>query len=93
MSRAVKWLLAAVLIIVLLLGAVLPRVTSQRALSVPMAFVGIGVLVGLLPAADGLPLSPVEQPEVAERLTELTVLVALFARGGILGFLRGLRRG
>jgi sodium/hydrogen antiporter len=77
--------------VALLLGAVLPRVTSQRALSVPMAFVGIGVLVGLLPAADGLPLSPVEQPEVAERLTELTVLVALFGVGLALDRPLGLR--
>ena len=42
----------------LLLGAVLPAALSRRALSVPMAFVGVGVLVGLLPLPGGAPISP-----------------------------------
>ncbi len=46
----------------LLLGAVLPAALSRRALSVPMAFVGAGVLVGLLPLPGGAPISPVEEP-------------------------------
>ena len=45
----------------------------------------------MLPAADGLPLSPVEHPEAAERLTELTVLVALFGVGLALDRPLGLR--
>ena len=65
----------------LLLGAVLPAALSRRALSVPMAFVGAGVLVGLLPLPGGAPISPVEQPAVAERLTELCVIVALMGVG------------
>jgi NhaP-type Na+/H+ or K+/H+ antiporter len=75
----------------LLLGAVLPGVVSQRALSVPMAFVGIGALLGLLPIADGLPLSPIEHPEAAERLAELTVIVALMGVGLALDRPLGLR--
>jgi sodium/hydrogen antiporter len=77
--------------VALLLGAVLPGVVSRRALSVPMAFVGIGVLVGLLPFADGVLISPVERPAVAERLTELTVIVALMGVGLALDRPLGLR--
>lgn len=65
----------------LLLGAVLPAALSRRALSVPMAFVGVGVLVGLLPLPGGAPISPVDQPLIAERLTELCVIVALMGVG------------
>jgi len=75
----------------LLLGAVLPGLVSRRALSVPMAFVGIGALLGVLPIADGLPLSPIEHPEAAERLAELTVLVALMGVGLALDRPLGLR--
>ena len=65
----------------LLLGAVLPAALSRRALSVPMIFVGIGVLVGLMPLPGGAPISPVEEPAVAERLTEVCVIVALMGVG------------
>lgn len=65
----------------LLLAAVLPRLVSERAMSVPMAFVGAGVLVGLLPLPGGNPISPVDEPVLAERLTELTVIVALMGVG------------
>ncbi len=65
----------------LLLGAVLPTALSRRALSVPMAFVGVGVLVGLLPLPGGAPISPVEDPLIAERLTEVCVIVALMGVG------------
>jgi sodium/hydrogen antiporter len=65
----------------LLLGAVLPGVVSRRALSVPMAFVGVGALVGLLPLPGIGSISPIERPEVAERLTELAVIVALMGVG------------
>jgi NhaP-type Na+/H+ or K+/H+ antiporter len=65
----------------LLLGSVLPGVLSRRALSVPMIFVGVGVLIGLLPLPGGAPISPVEEPVVAERLTELCVIVALMGVG------------
>jgi sodium/hydrogen antiporter len=65
----------------LLLGAVLPRLLRRAAMSVPMAFVGAGVLVGLLPLPGGQPISPITQPEVAERLAELVVIVAIFGVG------------
>lgn len=65
----------------LLLGAVLPSALAKRALSTPMAFVGMGLLIGLLPLPFGDPISPVEQPVVAERLTELCVVVALMGVG------------
>jgi sodium/hydrogen antiporter len=65
----------------LLIGAVLPGVVSRRALSVPMAFVGIGVLVGMLPLPGAMSISPIEHPELAERLTELAVIVALMGVG------------
>lgn len=65
----------------LLVGAVLPRVLSRRALSVPMIFVGLGVLIGMLPLPGGGPISPVEEPLLAERLTEVCVVVALMGVG------------
>lgn len=65
----------------LLLAAILPRVVSDRALSAPMAFVGVGLLVGLLPLPGGAPISPITEPELAERLTEVTVIVALMGVG------------
>lgn len=68
--------------IALLLGAVLPGALARRALSAPIAFVGLGLLIGLLPLPfGGEPISPVEQPAVAERLTELCVIVALMGVG------------
>ena len=76
----------------LLLGAVLPRMLSARALSVPMAFVGAGVLVGLLPLPGGHPISPVEDPKLAERLTEACVIVALMGVGLALDRPLSLRR-
>jgi NhaP-type Na+/H+ or K+/H+ antiporter len=65
----------------LLLGAVLPSALAKRALSAPIAFVGMGLLVGLLPLPGGDPISPVDEPVVAERLTELCVIVALMGVG------------
>lgn len=75
----------------LLVGAVLPGVLSRRALSVPVIFVGIGVLVGLLPLPGGAPISPVDEPVVAERITELCVVVALMGVGLALDRPIGLR--
>ena len=65
----------------LLLAAVLPRVISERAMSLPMAFVAAGVLVGLLPLPGDNPISPVVEPALAERLTELVVIIALMGVG------------
>ena len=65
----------------LLLAAILPRFISERAMSLPMAFVAVGVLVGLLPLPGGAPISPITEPAVAERLTELVVIIALMGVG------------
>jgi NhaP-type Na+/H+ or K+/H+ antiporter len=64
----------------LLAAAVLPRVVAGRSVSTAMAFVGVGLLVGLLPIP--LPdVDPVGDRETAERLTEVTVIVALMGVG------------
>lgn len=64
----------------LLAAAILPRVVAGRSVSTAMAFVGVGLLVGLLPIP--LPdVDPVGNREAAERLTEVTILVALMGVG------------
>ncbi|WP_247729281.1 cation:proton antiporter [Halovivax limisalsi] len=66
---------------VLLFGiAILPRFVAQRAISLPIFFVGFGFLVFGLPV--GLPpLDPLEQPETTERLSEFGVIIALMGLG------------
>lgn len=63
-----------------LLAGILPRVLERRPLSMPMAFLGLGLLLfGLplgLPAAD-----PLAHPKVTEHLTEVCVIVALMGAG------------
>lgn len=63
-----------------LLAGILPRVLERRPLSMPIIFVGLGLLVfGLpvgLPAAD-----PLAHPKVTEHLTEVGVIVALMGAG------------
>ena len=64
-----------------LLAAVLPRLVSGGLpLSLPIVFLGLGLLLGVLP---GLPFEadPVEHPTFVEHLTEVTVLVALMGAG------------
>ncbi|HET6966964.1 MAG TPA: cation:proton antiporter, partial [Ornithinibacter sp.] len=65
----------------LLLAAVLPQVLHRWALSAPIVLVATGVLVGLLPLADGVDIDPVAARPVIEHLTEVTVLVALMGVG------------
>jgi NhaP-type Na+/H+ or K+/H+ antiporter len=77
--------------IALLVAVVLPGLVSRRAMSVPMAFVAAGVLIGLLPLPGEVVVSPVEHPVVAERLTELGVIVALMGVGLALDRPLGLR--
>lgn len=64
-----------------LLGAAwLPHVLKRRALSFPALYVGLGIAL----YAIGLPLpdaDPIRHGVVVERLTELTVLVALLGAG------------
>jgi NhaP-type Na+/H+ or K+/H+ antiporter len=64
-----------------LLGAAwLPHLLRRRALSFPIVYVGLGALL----YSVGLPLpdpNPLRNGEAVERLTELTVLVALLGAG------------
>ncbi|MEU4242553.1 cation:proton antiporter [Actinoplanes sp. NPDC026619] len=63
-----------------LLAGILPRVLERRPLSMPIVFVGLGMLVFGLPL--GLPdADPLAHPELTEHLTELGVLVALMGAG------------
>jgi NhaP-type Na+/H+ or K+/H+ antiporter len=63
----------------LLIGAVLPRLLKRYAVSAPIAFVGAGLLLGLVVDPDRL--SPIAEPELTEHLAELTVLIALMGVG------------
>ncbi|MFI7577170.1 cation:proton antiporter [Micromonospora sp. NPDC049497] len=63
-----------------LLAGILPRVLDRRPLSMPIAFLGLGMLIFLLPT--GLPKpDPLEHNEVATHLTEIGVIVALMGAG------------
>ncbi|WP_435743112.1 cation:proton antiporter [Nocardioides sp. SYSU DS0663] len=65
----------------LLLAIVLPSLLSRWAVSSPMVLVGVGMLLGLTPLPDGLPLDPQENQAVIEHVTELVVIVALMGVG------------
>ncbi|MEU4568745.1 cation:proton antiporter [Micromonospora sp. NPDC023956] len=70
----------AVLGIGALLAGILPRMLEQRPLSMPIAFLGLGMLIFLLPT--GLPVpDPLAHPAVATHLTEIGVIVALMGAG------------
>jgi NhaP-type Na+/H+ or K+/H+ antiporter len=63
-----------------LLAGILPRVLERRPLSMPIAFLGLGMLVFLLPI--GLPSpDPLRWPELTTHLTEVGVIVALMGAG------------
>ncbi|GAA4677577.1 cation:proton antiporter [Pseudonocardia yuanmonensis] len=63
-----------------LLAGLLPRLLARRPLSMPIVFLGLGVVLFALPL--GLPdPDPLAHPGIAERLTELTVIVALMGAG------------
>jgi NhaP-type Na+/H+ or K+/H+ antiporter len=65
----------------LLVAVVVPELLGRWAISTPMVLVGVGVLLGLTPVPEGLPLDPQENRAVIEHVTELTVLVALMGVG------------
>ena len=74
-----------------LLAGLLPRLLERRALSMPIAFLGLGMVVFALPL--GLPdPNPVEHSTIAEHLTEFGVIVALMGAGLKLDRPVGLRR-
>jgi NhaP-type Na+/H+ or K+/H+ antiporter len=63
-----------------LLAGLLPRLLADRPLSMPIVFLGLGVAVFALPI--GLPdPDPLRYPDLAERLTEIGVIVALMGAG------------
>jgi NhaP-type Na+/H+ or K+/H+ antiporter len=65
----------------LLLAVVLPDLLSRWAISAPMVLVGVGLVIGLTPLPDGLPLDPQENRATIEHVTELVVIVALMGVG------------
>ena len=65
----------------LLLAIVLPELLARWAVSAPMVLVGVGMLIGLTPLPDGMPLDPQDNQAVILHVTELTVLVALMGVG------------
>ncbi|MFE3998699.1 cation:proton antiporter [Nocardioides sp. YIM B13467] len=65
----------------LLLAIVLPDLLNRWAISAPMVLVGVGMLVGLTPLPDGLPLDPQANRAAIEHGTELVVIVALMGVG------------
>lgn len=76
--RVIAWYLIVGGLLVLL--AVAGSVLKRLPLSVAMVYLAAGVLVG--PAAlDLLYVDPVDQSGVLERITEVTVVVALFSAG------------
>nr|WP_221383256.1 cation:proton antiporter [Actinoplanes polyasparticus] len=63
-----------------LLAGILPRLLERRPLSMPIAFLGLGMLAFGLPI--GLPdADPLAYPKVTEHLTEIGVIVALMGAG------------
>jgi NhaP-type Na+/H+ or K+/H+ antiporter len=65
----------------LLLATVLPHLTQRIALSPPMVLVAVGMVVGLLPLAEGTSPEPQDHRELIMRVTEFTVLVSLMGVG------------
>lgn len=65
----------------LLLAVVLPDLLRRWAISAPMVLLGVGMLVGLTPLPEGMPLDPQDNRAVIEHVTELAVLVALMGVG------------
>lgn len=65
----------------LMLAVVLPYALQSAALSAPLVLLGVGALIGLLPATESLDLSPITNRSFVEHLTEFTVIIALMGVG------------
>lgn len=78
MSISAVYLIAG---LALLLAVVLPSLLERYAVSAAMVLVVVGMLIGLLPLPEGLSLDPIEIRPQIQRVTELTVLVALMGVG------------
>jgi NhaP-type Na+/H+ or K+/H+ antiporter len=76
----------------LLLAIVLPALLDRWAISAPMVLVAVGILVGLTPLPDGMPLDPTDNRALIEHVTELAVIVALMGVGLALDRPLNLRR-
>ncbi|MFJ6153543.1 cation:proton antiporter [Micromonospora profundi] len=63
-----------------LLAGVLPRLLERRPLSMPIAFLALGMVVFLLPINLPAP-DPLAHPDLATHLTEIGVIVALMGAG------------
>jgi NhaP-type Na+/H+ or K+/H+ antiporter len=73
-----------------LVAALLPRVVDRLPVNLPMAFLGGGVLLGLVP---GLPsVDPLEHREATQHITELVVIISLMGAGLALDRAVGWRR-
>ncbi len=64
-----------------LVGSMLPKLLAQRVLSVPMIVVGVGMMIGWLMPAESRLVDVIENAEFAERMAEVTVIVALYGVG------------
>lgn len=73
-----------------LVAALLPRVVDRLPLNLPMAFLGAGVLLGLVP---GLPsVDPLHHRVATQHVTELVVIISLMGAGLALDRAVGWRR-
>lgn len=62
-----------------LMAALLPRWLHKKALSVPMAFLALGLAVGFVPGTPEI--DPLLNSERAEHVTEVVVIIALMGAG------------
>jgi NhaP-type Na+/H+ or K+/H+ antiporter len=67
--------------LVVLLTSWLPMALRDLPLSLPIACIGFGVLIGASPLAVILEANPLENRHLTERLTEFVVIVALMGAG------------
>ena len=74
-------LMLAVVGAALLVGSILPRLLRERVLSAPIVVVGVGMLIGWLMPSESKLVDVIEHAELAERMAEVTVIVALFGVG------------
>jgi NhaP-type Na+/H+ or K+/H+ antiporter len=67
--------------IALLLAVVLPTALRTTALSAPVVLLALGTVMGLLPLPEAVRLTPADDREVIEHLTEFTVIISLMGVG------------
>ncbi len=67
--------------VALLMAVLLPPLLHRWAVSAPLVLVGAGMVLGLTPLPDGIPLDPVVHRVGVEHVTELAVIIALMGVG------------